>query len=58
MRGHRALVFLDDTDHQEQWGFWCLDCDLYHFGSASEIHPSRLAKRHAKETRSVLQEAS
>lgn len=55
-RHHRPLVFV--TDDETQWGFWCLDCDLYHFGSRSELHPSRLAKRHVKETYVPLQEAS
>lgn len=58
MRGHRALVFLDDSTGQEFWGWWCLDCDEHRFGSATELYPSRLAKRHEKETRPVLQEAA
>lgn len=59
MKGHRPLVFLDDSlPMREQWGFWCMDCPEYHFGSTSELHPSRLAKKHVKATRPVLQEAS
>jgi hypothetical protein len=58
MRGHRVLVFLDDFDHPEVWGFWCADCPLDGFGYATELHPSRLAKRHEKATRPVLQETT
>lgn len=57
MNGHRPLVYLDDTD-QERWGFWCLDCPTAHFGFTSELRPSRLAKKHRRETRPELQEAS
>lgn len=56
MPAHRPLVFV--TDDETQWGFWCLDCEIYHFGSPTELYPGRLAKRHVKETRPVLQEAS
>ncbi len=58
MRGHRTLVFLDDFDEPEIWGFYCLDCPLNGFGYATELHPGRLAKAHEKSTRPVLQEAS
>lgn len=58
MRGHRTLVFLDDFDEPEVWGWWCADCDAEGFGSATELYPSRLAKKHEKETRPVLQEAN
>lgn len=58
MRGHRTLVFLDDFDDPETWGYWCADCDAAWFGSATALYPSRLAKRHEKETRPVLQEAA
>ena len=58
MRGHRTLVFLDDTTRDDRWGYWCLDCDLYQFGFKSDIRPGRLAARHEQETRPVLQEAS
>ena len=57
MRPHRTLVFLDDFDEPEIWGYFCLDCPLEGFGYATELHPSRLAKRHEKDTRPVLQEA-
>lgn len=56
-RHHRPLVFLDDATDREQWGFWCLDCPLYHFGFTSELRPSRLAKKHVKETLVLLEEA-
>lgn len=56
MKGHRPLVFV--TDDETTWGFWCMDCELYHFGFRSELRPSRLAKKHVKETRPLLQEAS
>ena len=55
-RGHRPLVFV--TDDETTWGFWCMDCELYHFGFRSELRPSRLAKKHVKETKPLLQEAS
>jgi hypothetical protein len=55
-RGHRPLVYV--TDDETKWGWWCLDCEVTHFGFTSERRPSRLAKRHVKETRPVLQEAS
>ena len=58
MRGHRALVFLDDFDDPEIWGWFCIDCPAEGFGYATDLHPSRLAKRHEKETRPVLQEAA
>lgn len=55
---HRTLVFLDDYDAPECFGWWCLDCSEGGFGYVSEIYTSRIAKRHQKETRAVLQEAS
>lgn len=59
MNGHRPLVYLDDSvPMREQWGWWCLDCEVTHFGFTSELRPSRLAKKHRKETRPELQEAS
>lgn len=56
-RGHRTLVFLDDFDDPECWGWWCADCGASAFGSATEMHPSRRAKAHERATRPVLQEA-
>ena len=58
MRSHRTLVFLDDFDDPECWGFFCLDCPLDGFGYTSDVRPGRLAKAHEKATRPVLQEAS
>lgn len=57
-RHHRPLVYLDDETDQERWGWWCLDCEVTHFGFTSELRPSRLAKRHVKDTYVPLQEAS
>ena len=58
MRGHRTLVFLDDTTRDERWGYWCADCDEQRSGFKSDIRPRRLAARHEQETSPVLQEAS
>lgn len=58
MREHRVLVFLDDFNDPETWGVWCADCPLSHFGSPTDIYPKRLAKKHAKATKPILQEAS
>ena len=58
MRAHRTLVFLDDETRPERWGYWCIDCPESKSGFKTELHPSRLAKRHEQETRPVLQEAS
>lgn len=55
MRSHRPLVFVDDTI-PGKWGYWCLDCDLYRFGFASDIRPKRLAIRHEQETRETAEE--
>lgn len=55
-KAHRPLVFV--TDDETTWGVWCLDCTVYHFGYTTELRPSRLAKKHVKETLPVLQEAS
>ena len=56
MRAHRTLVYV--TDDETRWGFFCLDCQLEGFGYTSDVRPGRLATRHEKETRPVLQEAS
>lgn len=56
MNGHRPLVYV--TDDESAWGWWCMDCEATHFGSPTDIYPSRLAKKHVKETRRELQEAS
>lgn len=56
MNGHRPLVYV--TDDETTWGYWCLDCPERHFGFTTELRPSRLAKKHRKETRPELQEAS
>lgn len=56
MNGHRPLVYV--TDDETAWGWWCLDCEVTHFGFTTELRPSRLAKKHRKETRPDLQEAS
>jgi hypothetical protein len=58
MRGHRTLVFLDDFDDPDTWGYWCADCTEFGFGYTSDIRPGRLASAHEKATRLVLQEAS
>lgn len=56
MKGHRPLVFV--TDDETTWGVWCLDCTVYHFGYTTDLRPSRLARKHVKDTRIELQEAS
>lgn len=58
MRGHRTLVFLDDFDQPEVYGYYCLDCPLNGFGYASDVRPGRLARAHEQTTRPALQEAS
>jgi len=58
MRSHRVLVYLDDFDDPECWGFYCLDCPLEGFGSPSDIYPTRMAKKHRLATRPALMEAS
>jgi hypothetical protein len=57
MRGHTVLVYLDDFDEPDIWGYYCLDCPVNGFGYASDIRPGRLAKAHEKATKPVLQEA-
>lgn len=57
-RSHRVLVYLDDFDDPDVWGYYCLDCPLEGFGSTSELYPSRVAKKHAKATKPALMEAS
>lgn len=56
-RHHRPLVFLDDATEQERWGFWCLDCPVLKDGYKSDLRPSRLARRHIRDTHVPLQEA-
>lgn len=58
MRGHRTLVYLDDFDDPEIWGYYCLDCPLNGFGYTSDIQPSRLARAHQQATKPALQEAT
>jgi hypothetical protein len=56
-RSHRVLVYLDDYDEPEVYGYWCTDCDLEGFGSPTDIYPKRVQKKHMKQTR-VLEVAS
>lgn len=58
MRSHRVLVYLDDFDDPDCWGYYCLDCPLEGFGSPTDIYPTRVAKKHVKATRSALVEVN
>ena len=58
MRSHRVLVYLDDYDEPEVYGYWCTDCDLAGFGYETARVPGRAAKKHERQTTPILQEAS
>lgn len=55
MRGHRTLVFLDDFDEPEVFGWFCSDCDKFEFGYETARYPGRAAKRHRMETEVILE---
>lgn len=58
MRSHRVLVYLDDYDDPEVYGYWCLDCPLEGFGYQTARIPGRAAKKHERQTAPALMEAS
>lgn len=58
MRGHRTLVFLDDFDDPEVFGWFCSDCDKFEFGYETARYPGRAAKKHRMETTPAMLEAS